>query len=213
LPAAPKDKASSEPATSEVHAEQSTIAPSKASGSRQTGRAGASASGRARAARGAAAAASPAEAGQKAGSEARVKELPPDAGSTDRAPPLPPNGEGRSEPAGAADAAAGGAESAETSAAEFDAESVRMVVRHYLPQVRACYDRALRQHEGLAGAVEIQFKLSAEGQVEWANVHRNTTGHQGLGLCIATVLRSWRFPRPAAGEVVFLYPFTFSTGH
>jgi TonB family protein len=94
--------------------------------------------------------------------------------------------------------------------ATLDAESVRMVVRHHLPQVRACYDRALKQQEGIAGVVEVEFEVTAEGTVASSNVHRNTTGHEGLGLCIAGLLRAWRFPRPVGGQVVFVYPFVFS---
>jgi TonB family protein len=108
--------------------------------------------------------------------------------------------------------ARGSATSAEQTAGELNADSVRMVVRHYLPQVRACYDRALKQQEGLSGVVEIKFEVSAEGRVRSSKVNSNSTGHDGLGRCIASVLRGWRFPRPVGGAAVFIYPFVFSSG-
>jgi TonB family protein len=94
--------------------------------------------------------------------------------------------------------------------AGLNAESVRMVVRHHLPQVRACYDRALKQKPSLAGIVEIRFTISVEGRVTASSVHRNTSGHEGLGKCLAVVIKRWRFPRPVGGAVDFVYPFVFS---
>jgi TonB family protein len=97
--------------------------------------------------------------------------------------------------------------------AGLDADSVRMVVQHYLPQVQLCHARALKQQESLAGVVEIQFEIGADGRVSSSSVRRNTTGHEGLGKCIATTLRNWRFPRPVGGEAIFIYPFYFSAGN
>jgi TonB family protein len=94
--------------------------------------------------------------------------------------------------------------------AGLNAESVRMVVRHHLPQVRACYDRALKQKPNLAGIVEIRFTISVQGRVTASSVHRNTSGHEGLGKCLAIVIKRWRFPKPVGGAVEFVYPFVFS---
>jgi len=105
-----------------------------------------------------------------------------------------------------------GEPSADEVRAGLDAESVRMVVQHHLPQVRACSDRALKQQDTIGGVVEVKFEISSEGKVSSSSVHRNTTGHEGLGKCIATVLKSWRFPRPIGGEAVFVYPFVFASG-
>jgi TonB family protein len=96
--------------------------------------------------------------------------------------------------------------------AGLNAESVRMVVRHHLPQVRACYDRALKQQAGVGGIVEIRFAIQENGQVGSASVHRNTTGHEGLGKCLAMLIKSWRFPKPVGGAMEFVYPFVFSAG-
>lgn len=95
--------------------------------------------------------------------------------------------------------------------AQINAESVKMVVRHYLPQVRACYDRAAKHDSSLGGMVEVRFVIDAAGAVEKADVHRNSTGNAGLGVCIVHVLERWRFPRPVGGKVEFVYPFLFSS--
>jgi hypothetical protein len=46
-----------------------------------------------------------------------------------------------------------------------------------------------------------------------ASVHRNTTGHVGLGRCLAMIIKRWRFPKPVGGTVEFIYPFVFSAGN
>lgn len=96
--------------------------------------------------------------------------------------------------------------------AGLNADSIRMVVRYHLPQVRACYDRALKQKPDLAGIVEIRFTISEQGQATASSVHRNTTGHQGLGGCLAVIMKRWRYPKPVGGAVEFVYPFVFSAG-
>lgn len=94
--------------------------------------------------------------------------------------------------------------------ASLNADSVRMVVRHHLPQVRACYERALKQKKDLAGIVEIKFQIKTDGRVGSSSVHRNTSGHEGLGKCLAIIIKRWRYPRPVGGEALFVYPFVFS---
>lgn len=94
----------------------------------------------------------------------------------------------------------------------FNAESVRMVIKHYLPQLRVCYERATKQGGVSRGVVDIQFTISTAGKVTRARVHRNTTGNINLGKCIANAFLRWRFPRPAGGEAEFIYPFVFSSG-
>ena len=120
------------------------------------------------------------------------------------------------QPAAKPDPSKAGPETAEDAIdryrAGLNADSVRMVVRHHLPQVRACYDRALKQKADLAGIVEIRFTISEQGQATSSSVYRNTTGHEGLGKCLAVIIRRWRYPRPVGGAVEFVYPFVFSTG-
>jgi TonB family protein len=96
--------------------------------------------------------------------------------------------------------------------AELNADSVRMVVRHYLPQVRSCYERALKQRQELRGLVEIRLRIEDSGEVSSTSVYRNTTDHEGLGKCLAVTVKRWRFPRPVGGAVEFVYPFVFNAG-
>ncbi len=96
--------------------------------------------------------------------------------------------------------------------AELNSDSIKMVVRHNLPQLKGCYERAVKDRGTVSGTVEIEFVISALGTVQKADVHRNSTGHEGLGLCIAAILKRWRFPKPIGGEAEFIFPFQFSSG-
>ena len=96
--------------------------------------------------------------------------------------------------------------SAEKFRVSLNVGSVQMVVRHYLPQLRLCYGRAVKGH-AVRGTVEIKFTVNEQGKVSSASVHR---GHKGVGGCIVGKLKTWRFPRPVGGEMTFIYPFGIS---
>lgn len=104
------------------------------------------------------------------------------------------------------------AENMENFRASLNAESMRMVIKHYLPQLRVCYERASKKGAFGGGVVDIQFAVSSEGKVSRAQVIRNSTGSRDLGTCIANAFKRWRFPRPVGGEVEFIYPFVFASG-
>jgi TonB family protein len=137
----------------------------------------------------------------------------PGADDHDDAPSEPASRPAAPAPVGPAPtrAAEGDADGAET-AGTLNADNVSFVVRHYLPQVRSCYERALKQQDPLSGIVEVKFEVSGEGRVKSSTVNKNSTGHDGLGRCIAAVLKTWKFPRPVGGgSAVFIYPFVFSS--
>jgi TonB family protein len=99
----------------------------------------------------------------------------------------------------------------ERRAAEFNAQTVRRVIRHYLPRLQSCYERATKRGQRIGGLIEIRFTIAADGKVTRSVVHSNTTGSAGLGKCIAATMQRWRFPKPVGGEVEFIYPFVFSS--
>ncbi len=96
--------------------------------------------------------------------------------------------------------------------ASLNAESVRMVIKHYLPQLRVCYERASKKGAFGGGVVEVQFVVGTNGKVTRAQVIRNSTGSKDMGTCIAGAFKRWRFPRPVGGEMEFIYPFVFASG-
>jgi len=92
---------------------------------------------------------------------------------------------------------------------QLDTRAVIFVVRHYLPQVRACYERQLRNEPQLRGQITMRFTVGAGGRVVDTQVVVNSTGSDPLAACVSSNLRTWRFPEPEGGAVAFEYPFRF----
>lgn len=93
----------------------------------------------------------------------------------------------------------------------LDTRAVIFVVRHYLPQVRACYERQLRNEPELHGQITMRFTVGAGGRVVDTDVVVNSTGSDPLAACVSSNLRTWRFPEPEGGAVAFEYPFRFGS--
>ncbi|MBI2896492.1 MAG: TonB family protein [Deltaproteobacteria bacterium] len=92
---------------------------------------------------------------------------------------------------------------------QLDTRAVIFVVRHFLPQVRSCYERQLRNEPELRGQVTVRFTIGAGGRVTDAQSVFNSTGSDQLAGCVAATVRTWRFPEPEGGPVAFEYPFRF----
>jgi hypothetical protein len=96
--------------------------------------------------------------------------------------------------------------------AQLDADSVRLVVRHHLPQVRACYGRAFKDASP-GGTVEIGFAIDGGGRAQNVRTETNTTDSVELSRCLEARVREWQFPRPApSADYELIYPFVFAPG-
>ncbi|HEV8322253.1 MAG TPA: AgmX/PglI C-terminal domain-containing protein [Myxococcota bacterium] len=91
----------------------------------------------------------------------------------------------------------------------IDEAGIAMVVRHHLPNIRACLERRLKINPTLSGRVEVQFTIGEDGAVPAAKVVKDTVGDPAVGDCIVGEMRDWRFPRPVDGAVNLIYPFVF----
>jgi hypothetical protein len=97
--------------------------------------------------------------------------------------------------------------------ASIDADQVRFVVKSHLSQVRACYERALKEQEtATGGRVEIGFAITPGGRAVRVRTESNSTASEPLARCLEGRVREWQFPRPAGGEYELIYPFVFSSG-
>jgi hypothetical protein len=132
-------------------------------------------------------------------------------------PPGPPSeapqGPSSTEPAPApSDGTSGGEPPESPASAEVEQSNVRFVVSHHLPQVQSCYERALKQSPGATGTIDLAFTLGNDGRATFAHAVGNTTGSDDLAACLAGLVESWSFPRPARGPIDFVYPFAFAGG-
>jgi hypothetical protein len=105
------------------------------------------------------------------------------------------------------------AEAADKQSAEaaLDADSIRLVVRQHLPQVRACYNRAFKDSSP-GGTVEIGLAIDGNGRAQNVRAETNTTDSPDLARCLEQRVREWQFPRPVGGDYELIYPFVFAPG-
>src|SRR5205823_1113957 len=83
------------------------------------------------------------------------------------------------------------AEEKQEAEAGVDADSVRLVVRQHLPQVRACYGRAFKDASP-GGTVEIGFAIDANGRAKDVRTETNTSDSEGLAHCLEQRVREWQ---------------------
>lgn len=94
----------------------------------------------------------------------------------------------------------------------LDKELIRRVIHEHLPQIRYCYEKELSRNPGLFGKVATQFTISADGNVQSAEVQQSTMNNAEVERCITSKIRTWVFPKPKGGGVVIVkYPFIFKT--
>jgi hypothetical protein len=103
------------------------------------------------------------------------------------------------------------AEQKQEAEAQLDADSVRLVVRQHLPQVRACYARAFKDASP-GGTVEIGFAIDASGRAKNVRTETNTTDSEPVAHCLEQRVKEWQFPRPVGGDYELIYPFVFAPG-
>jgi hypothetical protein len=89
-----------------------------------------------------------------------------------------------------------------------DAGSVKATDKKNMPQLKYCYETALKANSELAGRVEIEWNVTG-GRVTSTSVFANTTGDSAFASCIEGKVKKWMFPPEVAGEVQ--WPFVFKS--
>lgn len=90
----------------------------------------------------------------------------------------------------------------------LDRAVIQATIAKYLSQIRACYERGLRQKPGLTGQVTMDFEVNADGKLNFAKVRKTTLEHEAVESCISRVMLTWQFPKPVGGTLVKVnYPF------
>jgi hypothetical protein len=88
----------------------------------------------------------------------------------------------------------------------LDKAIIRRHVRRQLAKFEYCYEKELLASPELAGTVETDFLINADGSV--AEVQARGVSLE-VASCVAGVIKSIEFPRWAEGSTQVKYPFTF----
>jgi hypothetical protein len=89
-------------------------------------------------------------------------------------------------------------------------EVVRRVIRARTPQIRYCYEKALKVDPKEAGKMTVSFTIDTKGDVSGAKIASSTLGDATLESCIVGVFSKIVFPVPSAGPVTVSYPIVLS---
>lgn len=93
----------------------------------------------------------------------------------------------------------------------LDEDIIRRIVRAHINEIRHCYNQLLTDDPKASGRVEVQFKISPDGDVPVAVIGESTIDDEALLGCMATAVKRWKFPKPrGGGKVQVTYPFVLS---
>jgi hypothetical protein len=89
---------------------------------------------------------------------------------------------------------------------DLDKGAIRRTVKKAMPEIQACYEKALLKQPGLAGTVQTQFFITPKGTVQEASA---SGVDDEVAKCVAQVIKKLEFPKPVGGGGVQVnYPFT-----
>jgi serine/threonine protein kinase len=111
---------------------------------------------------------------------------------------------------GATSSRSGGnvATGAPTATGSLDRSVIQRGVKANMPRIRYCYERELAKDASLQGKVTVKFTIGPSGAVQSAEANGL---NPVVSNCVATVVKSMRFPAPQGGGIVTInYPFVFS---
>lgn len=89
----------------------------------------------------------------------------------------------------------------------LDKAVIRRYIKRSLVKIAYCYEKALIDSPGLEGTVAARFTIGADGKVASSDA---TGVSPAVSTCVAGVIATIEFPRPAGGGAVTVnYPFVF----
>ncbi len=95
----------------------------------------------------------------------------------------------------------------------IDPELIRKVVHDHRAQIRTCYETQLTAKPSLSGKIISAWTIDQSGAVTEAHTQESTMHDHAVESCVASKIKTWRFPIPKGGGEVFVtYPFIFTPG-
>ena len=95
----------------------------------------------------------------------------------------------------------------------IDPELIRKVVHDHRAQIRTCYETQLSTKPSLSGKLISAWTIDQSGAVTEAHTQESTLHDHAVESCVASKIKTWRFPIPKGGGEVFVtYPFIFTPG-
>jgi hypothetical protein len=93
--------------------------------------------------------------------------------------------------------------------ADLSDQQIVDTVKAHVGDIKACYEDALKEDQGLKGKLVVEFTVGADGKVLSTRKLEASMKSAKLEGCILNKTKGWPFPKPTkgVGNVVFPYPF------
>jgi hypothetical protein len=91
-------------------------------------------------------------------------------------------------------------------------EDIQAIIQTHRPDAQACYESALKNHPGIAGYLDVTWKLDPKGNVVETGVDdaKSQIHDDALVKCVGNVIRGIKWaPSPRGVETTTHYPFNF----
>ncbi|HEY8074317.1 MAG TPA: AgmX/PglI C-terminal domain-containing protein [Labilithrix sp.] len=91
-------------------------------------------------------------------------------------------------------------------------DDIKTIILTHRDEARACYDKALKDHPGIEGDIEIKWTIDPDGNVTSPEVDdgRSQIHEPSVGKCIIDVIKNIKFAKSEKGyESHARYPFNF----
>jgi outer membrane biosynthesis protein TonB len=89
-------------------------------------------------------------------------------------------------------------------------ERVREVAGQHAAEIERCVHDSVSGSQTLAGRLELEMTVLADGAVEEVHVVSSTTNNATFDQCVTTNARTWVFPAPGA-RVAIRYPLVIAS--
>ncbi len=90
---------------------------------------------------------------------------------------------------------------------------IAAVIRQHQGEIKVCYEQELARDPTAEGKVTTRFTIAGDGSVRDLNLGgfpQTTLASPKVADCIVAAIRTWRFPHPKGGGLVYVtYPWTF----
>jgi hypothetical protein len=90
----------------------------------------------------------------------------------------------------------------------LDMNQIAAVINKNKGQIIYCYEKGLQAEPELRGRVAMKFVIGANGRIKALNVAQSSLASRTVENCMASKMRSWKFPQPVGHvDVDVFYPF------
>lgn len=92
----------------------------------------------------------------------------------------------------------------------LDKRIIHNIVLEHKDELMACYAKALKKDQKLAGSLTIEWKITSDGMTKDVEIYESKFHGNPIEDCVMNSIKEWKFISPEDGEdASVMYLFTF----